>query len=262
MAIRFGICRDFDKLELMAKAGFDYIEPQFRTLTAMSDEEFEKTKAKVAELNIKCEAYNIFAPGSVPSLRAEDIDFNALSEMVHKGMSRAKELGGKIVVMGCGWLRRYPEDMTLKHAKEETAKTIRFCGDIAAQYGITLVIEPLNIHETNFVNTLKEGIEFTKLCDHPAVKCLVDFYHTYRNSETIGSLKENIAEVYHAHLARPNEDRAYPEEEDLPKLEAWSQLLKDVGYDSRISLECHGKDAATEEEDILRSLAYLRKYFN
>lgn len=262
MAIRFGICKDFDKLELVAKAGFDYIEPQFRTLTAMSDEEFEKTKAKVAELNIKCEAYNIFAPGSVPSLRAEDIDFNALSEMVHKGMSRAKELGGKIVVMGCGWLRRYPEDMTLKHAKEETAKTIRFCGDIAAQYGITLVIEPLNLHETNFVNTLKEGTEFTKLCDHPAVKCLVDFYHTYRNSETIGSLKENIAEVYHAHLARPNEDRAYPEEEDLPKLEAWSQLLKDVGYDSRISLECHGKDAATEEEDILRSLAYLRKYFN
>lgn len=262
MAIRFGICKDFDKLELVAKAGFDYFEPQFRTLTAMSDEEFEKTKAKVAELNIKCEAYNIFAPGSVPSLRAEDIDFNALSEMVHKGMSRAKELGGKIVVMGCGWLRRYPEDMTLKHAKEETAKTIRFCGDIAAQYGITLVIEPLNLHETNFVNTLKEGIEFTKLCDHPAVKCLVDFYHTYRNSETIGSLKENIAEVYHAHLARPNEDRAYPEEEDLPKLEAWSQLLKDVGYDSRISLECHGKDAATEEEDVLRSLAYLRKYFN
>lgn len=262
MAIRFGICKDFDKLELVAKAGFDYIEPQFRTLTAMSDEEFEKTKAKVVELNIKCEAYNIFAPGSVPSLRAEDIDFNALSEMVHKGMSRAKELGGKIVVMGCGWLRRYPEDMTLKHAKEETAKTIRFCGDIAAQYGITLVIEPLNLHETNFVNTLKEGIEFTKLCDHPAVKCLVDFYHTYRNSETIGSLKENIAEVYHAHLARPNEDRAYPEEEDLPKLEAWSQLLKDVGYDSRISLECHSKDAATEEEDILRSLAYLRKYFN
>lgn len=48
-------------------------------------------------------------------------------------------------------------------------------GDVAAKYGITVVVEPLQTKETNLINTVAEGIEIVKKVDRPNVKCLADF---------------------------------------------------------------------------------------
>ena len=263
MAIRFGICMDFDKMEFAAKIGFDYLEPQFRTLANFNEEEFEAVKAKSKELGIKCEAFNLFAPHNTPSLRFEDIapnleDFKAL---VRKGMSRAQQLGGQIVVIGCGWLRKVPEGMSYEHALEETAKTFRVAADIASEYGITIVAEPLNVTETNFINTIKDGSDFVKYCNHPYIQGLIDFYHTYRNHETLEEIRENMDKIVHTHFARPNEDRCYPTEEDIPMLKEWSKILKEAGYDARLSSECRLAEGANEEETITRTLAMIRECF-
>lgn len=263
MAIRFGICKDFDMMDFVAKAGFDYIEPAFRTLVNLSDEEFENIKAKSKELNLKCEAFNLFAPHSTPSLRFEDIapNIDEFKGLVYKGMARAKELGAEILVIGCGWLRKVPEEMDREHALEETAKTFRVVADIAAEYGITIVAEPLNTTETNFINTIKDGSDFIEYCKHPSIQGLVDFYHTYRNHESLEEIRENMGKVVHTHFARPNDDRCYPLEEDIPMLKEWSKILKDAGYDARLSSECRTREGANEQEEIIRTLKMIRECF-
>lgn len=261
MAIRFGICKDFDKLELVAKAGFDYIEPQFRTLTAMSEEDFQKVKAQIKELNIKCETFNLFAPHDTPSLRCEDIDIEPFKGFVRMGMDRAKQLGGEIVVIGCGWLRKVPEGMTYEHALDETAKTFRIVADIAAEFDIKIVAEPLNTTETNFINTIKDGNDFVKYCNHPSIMGLVDFYHTFRNNEDLDEIEANMDSVIHTHLARPNNDRGCPKEEDIPMLEKWAKILKNSGYNGRLSMECGTKQGLDEDKEIALGLEILKRVF-
>lgn len=262
MAIRFGLCRGFDKIEFAAKAGFDYLEPAFRSLVELSEEDFEKVKARCVEQNLFCETFNLFAPpGNFASLRAEDMDFDALKEFTEKGMKRAQELGGKVVVIGCGWLRGVPEGMDFGHATEEMAKTFRFCADIAAKYGIKIVAEPLNRGETNFINTIKDGEAFVNYCKHPAIGGLIDFFHTFKNEEDLDEIKSCMPCIIHTHLARPNHDRGRPEEEDIPMMEKWADILKGAGYEGRLSLECGTKQDYDEEDELAKGLVILRRVF-
>ena len=44
--------------------------------------------------------------------------------------------------------------------------------------------------------------------------------------------------LVHTHIARPNEDRRTPKEEDIEVLKLWADTLKKIGYSARLSLEC------------------------
>ena len=70
-----------------------------------------------------------------------------------------------------------------------------------------------------------------------------------------------MGKVVHTHFARPNEDRCYPLEEDIPMLKEWSKILKDAGYDARLSSECRTREGANEQEEIIRTLKMIRECF-
>lgn len=67
--------------------------------------------------------------------------------------------------------------------------------------------------------------------------------------------------IIHTHLARPNHDRGRPEEEDIPMMEKWADILKGAGYDARLSLECGTKQGLDEDKEIALGLEILKRFF-
>lgn len=236
MSIRFGVCAKLDKIQDVIDAGYDYFESEFRELVTMSEEDFQKLFKTVNDNKFYAESYNNFFPASM-RLTGEDVDFDAITTHCEKGMERAAALGGKVTVIGSGGARNVPEGFDMETARNQFVKVLGIAGDVAAKYGITIVIEPLNAGETNLINTVQEGIDICKKVNKPNVKALADFYHIYKSGETLDAVINGGDMLGHLHIARANDDRDMPYEEDIPKVEEWAKAVEESGYQGRLSLE-------------------------
>lgn len=248
--MRFGVCTgDINRFSLIKAAGYDYVEFPMTELVKMSDEAFAAFAAKVEEIGIPVESYNGFFP---PELKivGNAIDYDAIEAYAEKGFSRAAQIGGKVAVIGSGGARRIPEGEGYEENFARFAKTLAVCGEVASRYGMYVTVEPLNDKETNLINSVAEGLEVCRKANHPAARCLADFYHVFMSGETLDAIRGAGDMLGHVHLARANEDRAMPYAEDVPQCEEWAAALKACGYDARISLE--GNFLPSFEEAVAR----------
>lgn len=236
MSMRFGVCTSFENIPTLIEAGYDYLEFNFTSLVEMSDEEFEKAKATVEKYNFYAESFNCFFPWNI-RLIGPDVDYERIISHIRAGMPRAAALGGKICVIGSGENRKIPDAFDFDTGYNQFAKVLEIAGDIAAEYGITVVVEPLQADETNLINTVEQGIEIVKKVNKPNVKALADFYHVYRSGETLDAIRNNNGWLAHLHLARANDDRAMPYDEDVPRIEEWADAVRESGYNDNLSLE-------------------------
>jgi hydroxypyruvate isomerase len=81
---------------------------------------------------------------------------------------------------------------------------LKRASDIAAENGINLVMEPIDLIEnpTIFLTSVKDGFEIVRAVNRPNVKVLYDFYHEQRGSgNLIEKLEKNIEWVGLVHIA-------------------------------------------------------------
>ncbi len=237
MGIKVGVCGDISSIAVAERAGYAYLECAFQLFAKMSDEEFEKALKHLEGVNIRVEACNGYFSPDI-ALIGDKIDFKFIEEYSRRGMERVKKLGCKVVVIGSGGARRIPDGVSFEDGFNQFAKVVSFCADIAKEYDIEIVVEPLNTRETNLINTVADGLEFCKMVNNENVKALADFYHVFMNGESLDALLNSNGLLAHTHLARDNEDRRTPKAENIDTCKAWADALKKIGYNGRISLEC------------------------
>ena len=81
---------------------------------------------------------------------------------------------------------------------------LKRAGDVAAENGINIVIEPIDLLEspTIFLTSVQEGFEIVRAVNRPNVKVLYDFYHEQRaGGNLIEKLEKNIDWVGLVHIA-------------------------------------------------------------
>ncbi len=81
---------------------------------------------------------------------------------------------------------------------------LKRAGDVAAENGINIVIEPIDLIEspTIFLSSVQEGFEIVRAVNRPNVKVLYDFYHEQRaGGNLIEKLEKNIDWVGLVHIA-------------------------------------------------------------
>lgn len=233
--MKFGVCCGVEQLPLLRQFCYDYIELNFSNVTLATEKEFEEIQEQLQHYGICAESFNCFFPSGV-NLNA-DVDYEMIGEYAKKGFARAEQLGGKIAVLGSGGARRIPDGYDRELAVEQFVKVLHICGDIAEHHGMRIAVEPLRVSETNFINTVAEGLEICKIADHKNVKCLVDFFHLSMNGETLAAVKASGEWIIHAHMARPHADRRIPTVQDMDACAEWANVLKEIGYEGRLSLE-------------------------
>ncbi len=239
--MRYGICigDDVSKLSMLKDLGYDYAELNLSAVVNWSEEKIAETRAEMDRLGLYAESGNGFFFGLEDgSLSAKVVDFDGIADYIRRLMKNASRLGLKVAVIGSGRARHIMDESRRADGELQFAKVLRIAGDIGAEYGVKIVIEPLQKKECNQVNTVADGLAMCKLANHPNVFVLADFFHVSMNGESMDAIETCGALLQHIHIARNNTDRQMPVNvEDQADVARWAAALKKNGYDLRISLE-------------------------
>ena len=238
--MKIGVCTSLENLAMVYELGYDYIECNFGWITSMDEAEYQANTALVERSPIKVEVVNCFFDGSFPLYTADGDQTDILprlAEYCERGFVRAAAWGGKVAVIGSGWVRQIPDGMTREQVDPQFARVLAVCGETAEKYGMRVVVEPLSFHECNYIHLVSEGAALAKMSGHPAVGVLVDFYHYGNNGEDLAVLPDFADCLYHAHYARPH-DRVTPRPGDEGLLADIAAALAKCPGVERMSLEC------------------------
>ncbi len=244
-----------ERLETIARLGYDYVELPLAEMAALSEEQFAEIKRQVAQSGLRCETCNNFFPGTI-RLTGPDVNMDEVLAYADMALGRAEELGVQYVVFGSGKAKWVPEGFSMEEGYRQVVELLRQVSPLAGKHKITIVIEPLRKPECNLINSFAEGCKLRADADVPHVKVLVDFYHMTVEQEPVAHLLEQGREnLRHVHFANPT-GRVYPKEEKEADYKPFFDALKAIGYDTRISCEAYAKDFEAEARE---ALAFLRR---
>jgi len=118
---------------------------------------------------------------------------------------------------------------------QRAADNMKVVADYAHEKDVKLAIEPLNRFETDFINTVDQGLEFLDMIDRDNVGFLLDTFHMNIEEKDIGDAIRRAGDrIFNFHACA--NDRGTPGEDHLP----WSNIvagLKDTNYDGYIVIE-------------------------
>lgn len=250
--MKYGICTSAEVAARAKECGYDYIESALQVVASLSEEDFNTYVDTMNAADMKCLAMCGFFPGTI-KLVGDEADFEKIKSYIEFSLSRASKLGAKTVVFGSGAARTIPEGADTQKCTNQLVDAIKYAGNTAANYGITIVIEPLNANETNMATTVKEAVEFVKQVNLPNVKTMVDFHHFHIMKEDYSVLFEVKDYLAHMHIARGTADRGVPcLESDREYLKEVFGVINKLGYDGTLTIEAIYKDFPTEMENAIK----------
>ncbi|PNV60611.1 sugar phosphate isomerase/epimerase [Clostridium sp. chh4-2] len=270
--MRFGCCGNLvasgpDKtgieiVERIAQYGYDYIELPLAEMMDLSDGEFEALRKRVDASGIKCEVCNNFFPAKI-RLTGPEVNMELIKAYIKDSLSRAKELGVGTVVFGSGTAKNVPEGFSHETAYRQVAEISKEIVPVAKANGITIVIEPIRKPECNIINTFEEGVALAKEVDDETMMVLIDYYHMTWEKESPKILRKYGKEyLRHVHFAYPNIPseigRLYPSDMEEWDYKEFIGILKEIGYDGRVSIEAGVTDFDTQAK---QAIQFLRSNF-
>ena len=236
--MKLGVCGGEGQLAQAAKNGFDYMDVPLNGARRLTDDALRAMRDKARALGLSIDCFVCFFESEVTLYGGESVRAAAL-DYATRNFEVVRLLGGSVCCIGSGGARSVPAGMEPARAEEDLVTLLRMLADRAADYGISLAVEPLRPAETNLINTIADGIRIKRAVDRKNLGCLVDFFHAWSNGEELSELDElRPGELIHVHLARPNQDRMAPGRGDAEALTAWRDKLREIGYDRRVTLEC------------------------
>ncbi len=250
----WGICTSVKNAEKMQVAGYTYVEEGVRRLLIPqdSDEKFEEKLKAAEKAPLKVYAYNGFLPGSLKST-GPNTKHDEILKYAETAFKRAQRVGSKVIVFGSSGSRNLPKDFPYEKGTEQFTELLKKMGPVAAKYDITVVIEPLNKGECNFINSVKEGADIAKAVNHPNIAVLADIYHMAKDGEGPESIRYAGKLLKHCHIAEKN-GRKMPGTNKYD-FTPYFKALKDIKYQGRIS--CEGR-----WDDFDKQLAPVIAYLN
>lgn len=240
--MKIGFCAKPDQAALVKAAGFDYIELPVNYVASLTEEDFEAVRKTLDQAALPAPAFNLLFPKEL-ALLAPGTEDGEICAYLRRAFERVRTLGGKTAVFGSGKSRQRPESMPYAEAFRRLAEVTRLTGETAGEFGITVVIEPLNRGETNMIHTVGEGACLAAAVNHPNVRVLADYYHIM----TDGDHPEDIASkggIAHAHIATEGARLIplTPEE----GYRAMFRAMKATNYQGLLSVEGKSGDLAAE----------------
>ena len=242
-----------DKISVLRRLGYDYAELPLSQIADLSDEDFKRLLTKINEL--PSEACNLFYPPSV-RLTGADVNMKTVHDYTRRAVKRASELGAEIIVLGSGGAKNIPEGFPHDKAKEQFMAILQSINEIAAAYGITIVLEPLNTNESNFITTVTEGLEIVREAGCANIQLLADYYHMRMENESLNVIAEAKEHLRHVHIAA-KEGRAFPKDGDGEDYKSLFDALKATGYTGRVSIEGSTRNF---EDDARAAVLIFKRY--
>lgn len=243
--------------QLIHSIGYDCTEVTAGLVNALSEKETEDLAEEIHAENWRVDFCNSFIPSQYPIIsdRKGTAELYAYAENTIRRLSR---LGVKILVFGSGKARSIPLDANRATGEKQIDDFLRFCDPILEKYALTLVIEPLNRRETNWVRNLCEGAEKVRQLGLSHIRLLADGFHMACEEESVDVLEKNKDILLHAHLAAAP-DRVWPGKHGGIYESGFLHTLKKINYSGCVTVECGFTDFTSEAAS---ALSFIRRTWN
>jgi D-psicose/D-tagatose/L-ribulose 3-epimerase len=203
------------------------------------------------------------AIGSVCACMGPGRDLRGSREEQKAGMDYVKAIIDQAVALGCPrvigpiysvvGLTGAHEDAARKQQFDLVVKNLKQLAAYAAPKGIELCIEPLNRFETDFLNTVDQGLKLIKAVGAKNVKLHLDTFHmNIEEKNQPDAIRRAGKFLGHFHAC--GTDRGTPGGDSLQ----WKPIvaaLKEIGYDGDVVIESF----TTDVKVIARAAAIWRK---
>lgn len=185
-----------------------------------------------------------------PEVRRRGLDYLLL------GLDVARDLGATLyqVVPGFG-VYDYP----LSEAWQHCAESLHTLAEKAANNGITVVVEPLQIVESNLIVDRFTAQKMLQDVNHPGLKTMVDTCHMAKKGESLADYFALLGDdICHIHL---NETNQVPwGEGDLP-LDTYLQTLAEYDYRHYMTMEiCSMPHHVTADAALQQNVSYVKQH--
>ena len=249
----FGIGSPVYRWPLVYEMGYSYIETGVVRFLAPErcDSTFMVNLEEKRRLNARIISLSSFLPARFtitgPETRHDDILVWA-----ETAFRRAQMAEIPFIVLGSGGARRVPEGFCHQEAKQQFIQLCKRLAPIAQRYNVTIVIEPLNSGETNFINTLSEGAAIVRAVNHPNIQLLADIFHMKRENEPASNIVTYGAYIRHVHIAE-KENRTPPgiAGDDFRE---FFRALREIGYTGNIAIEARFEDFEAQAPIALQAM--------
>jgi len=169
------------------------------------------------------------------------------------------DLGGKVLVLGSPKQRNILDNQTKEGAWKRAVDLLGSVMDRAGALGLTICFEPLAPPETNFINTVEEGMKLVREVDHPSLKIHLDVKAMCSEAQPVPAVIRSVKveDVGHFHVNDPNLYGPGMGDVDYAPI---AQAVRDLGYDKWLSVEVFKYDP-DPETIAKKSIDYLRKFW-
>ncbi len=203
------------------------------------------------------------AVGSICAAMGPGRDFRGSTQDQKNAMAYCKGLVDHAATLGCPRIigplysvvgkADAVEPNEQKREFELVVKNLKELAAYAAGKGIELSVEPLNRFETDFLNTVEQGMKLVKAVGAKNVRLHLDTFHmNIEEKNQAESIRKAGPLLAHFHAC--GTDRGTPGNDSLD----WKSIvkaLKDIGYDGDIVIESF----TTDVKVIARAAAIWRK---
>ncbi|MGD8786946.1 MAG: sugar phosphate isomerase/epimerase family protein [Phycisphaerales bacterium] len=169
------------------------------------------------------------------------------------------DLGGKVLVLGSPKQRSLVEGQTKEGAWEAAVELLSSVLDKAGELDATICLEPLSLVETDFINTVAEGMRMVRQINHPNLKIHLDVKAMCSEDTPVPDIIRSVRaeDVGHFHVNDANLYGPGMGDVDYGPI---AEAINDIGWGKWLSVEVFKYDP--DPETIARkSIEYLRLYF-
>ena len=170
------------------------------------------------------------------------------------------ELGGKVLVLGSPKQRSLLPGQSFEDARLRAAELLVSVLDKAEKLDLTICLEPLSPVETDFINTVAQGMEMVRQINHPNLKIHLDVKAMCSETKPVPDIIRSVRaeDVGHFHV---NDANLYGPGMGNVDYGPIAEAVRDIGWDNWLSVEVFKYDP--DPETIARkSIEYLRSYFS
>jgi sugar phosphate isomerase/epimerase len=236
--MKIGWCAELREAALLQRLGFDFIELPLAAFGLEDRARIDIAKAAVAAAPLPTAAFNQFFPRGL-RLVGKEIDADRVRNYLAAAAEMLHHARAKVVVQ----------------AEDQFLRALSWCADALKDSGTLVAIEPLNRRESNFINSVTEGVHFAQRINRPEIRVLADFYHMEQENEPLDVLRDCAPWLAHIHLADTGRRQPGSGSYDYDR---FMGLLKEIGYLGAMSSECHLENP---EPEMRSSLEFLRPYW-
>jgi hydroxypyruvate isomerase len=241
-----------DQLKFMSDQGFRAVFDN--GLMKKPPEMQERIARTLDDLNMDLGPFVMYADFKVESLVLNTQDVrDMLKKIIHAGIETAKRTNAKWALLVPG---RYNQRMEWDNQTANVIDNLRFCAEIMAPAGLTMVLEPLNKHDHPglFLTKIPQAYSICRAVNSPVVKIVDDLYH---QQITEGNLMNNLDhawdEIAAFHLG-DNPGRKEPTTGEINFKNIFKHLYE-KGYEGVLCME-HGNSRKGKEGELALIEAY------